>query len=48
MVRMDISLKTCVESVHKTISDCKTKIINRAMLQNIKSLSLIVENKTRW
>ena len=48
MVRRDVQLKQCIESVHKTMSDCKTKIRNRAMLQNISSFTPILECKTRW
>ncbi len=48
MVRSDPALKNCIESVNKTISDCKTLIRNRAMLQNVTSLAPVTECKTRW
>ena len=48
MVDNDSTLKDCIDSVHRTMTDCRSKLRNRAMLRNLTTLSPIVENKTRW
>ncbi len=41
-------IEKCIESVNNTMTDCSTKIRNRALLQNLTSLAPVTENKTRW
>lgn len=48
MVKSDQRLKKCIESLHDTMMDCRSRLKNRAMLRNLTSLAPIVENGTRW
>lgn len=48
MVKSDGALKRAVECVNKTMSDCRYRLRNRAMLRNSTALSPIIENDTRW
>eukprot|EP00171_Calliarthron_tuberculosum_P003916 IDg3916t1 len=48
MVQHDTSLKDCVQSVHETMSDCRSRLRNRAMLRNLTRLVPVIENGTRW
>lgn len=48
MVQSDSELKDCVESVHDTMSDCRSRLRNRAMLRNLTRLVPVIENGTRW
>lgn len=43
-----VELCKAIELVHKTMSDFKTKLTNRAILLNLTSLSPVLYNKTRW
>ncbi len=46
MIARDSCLGTILESVHRTMKDCKTKIGNRAALENITALAPIISNST--
>eukprot|EP00171_Calliarthron_tuberculosum_P023569 IDg23569t1 len=48
MVRVDKSLERTVTSVHETMSNCKRRLTNRAMLRNLTDLSPVLPNATRW
>eukprot|EP00171_Calliarthron_tuberculosum_P002904 IDg2904t1 len=48
MVKADLALKHCLESVHATMSDCRSGLRNRAMLRNLTALAPVVDCKTRW
>eukprot|EP00171_Calliarthron_tuberculosum_P009475 IDg9475t1 len=48
MVRQDADMKACIDSVHDTMSDCRSRLRNRAMLRNLPRLVPIIENGTRW
>ena len=47
-MKEDIVLKFCIDSVHKTISDCRSKPRNRAMLRNLNALVPRFDSNTRW
>ncbi len=41
-------MKTCIESVHQTMSECRGRMRNRAMLRNLTALVPVTDCKTRW
>lgn len=47
MVLSDQKLRACIDSVHKTMAYCRSRLRNRAILRNITTLVLVFENKTR-
>lgn len=48
MVTADPVLTETIASIHETMSNCRRKLKNRAMLRNLTTLSPILHNKTRW
>eukprot|EP00171_Calliarthron_tuberculosum_P003774 IDg3774t1 len=47
MVKNDKDLATTVESIHETMSNCRRRLTNRAMLRNLTELSPLIPNETR-
>lgn len=47
-MKEDQELKKCIDSVHQTMTDCRCKLRNRAMLRNLTALVPIVECRIRW
>lgn len=48
MVNADPELKFWITYVYKTMTDCRSLLINMEMLRNFTALAPIEENKTRW
>lgn len=48
MVKRGNVLKSTIDSIHQTISDCKRHLRNRAILRNLTLLSPVLMNETRW
>lgn len=48
MVKNDKDLATTVESIHETMSNCRRRLTNRAMIRNLTELSPLIPNETRW
>ena len=48
MVKQNKELEGTLASIHETMSQCKKKLKNAALLRNLVSLVPILHNKTRW
>ncbi|KAI0559108.1 Ribonuclease H-like protein [Gracilaria domingensis] len=48
MVNITADLESTLTSVHETMTQCKQRLCNAALLRNIVNLKPIVHNKTRW
>eukprot|EP00171_Calliarthron_tuberculosum_P003890 IDg3890t1 len=48
MVRADASLENTIKSVQETMTTCKRRLTNRAILRNLTDLAPVSPNQTRW
>ena len=48
MVKQNRDLEITLNSIHETMSSCKKKLKNAALLRNLVSLVPVLHNKTRW
>lgn len=48
MVEMTVDLHRTLEAVHETMSQCKQRLRNAALLRNLIDLRPVLHNKTRW
>eukprot|EP00171_Calliarthron_tuberculosum_P002931 IDg2931t1 len=48
MVQRDASLARTIDSIHETMTNCKRRLKNRAMLRNLTHLAPVTYNETRW
>ncbi len=48
MIESDDVLSRTLDSVQKSMHECRTKLKNRALLRNITHLAPILPNETRW
>ncbi len=47
MVKADRAMKTCIESVHQTMSESRGRLRNRTILRNLTALVPVTDCKTR-
>ena len=48
MIESDFRLSKTVQTIYTTMSDCKSKMKNGAMLRNLTDLAPITHNETKW
>lgn len=48
MMVVDSTLQRTVDSIHTTMTNCKRRLANRAMLRNLTHLNPITPNATQW
>ncbi len=48
MITLDLTLKTCMDTICDTMKFCECKLCHRALLRKLATLEPILSNKTRW
>ena len=48
MINSEREIRKCIISINNTMVDCKSKLLNRAVLRNLTSLPPVLLNSTQW